>query len=149
MTPILSRVKIAFKAVRQVGPLPVLQSALYQMGLRKGYWRWRLPAPRLESLDEQFTLHFPLILPEKAQIENVAGSEKQEIIKEADEICSGKIRLFGGPLIPLLLTPKFAPLHWIAYETRKASYGTEDPKLTWAPGRFGWAITLARAYRLT
>ena len=149
MTPILSSVKIAVKAVRQIGPLPVLQAALYQMGLRSGYWRWRLPAPRLETLDEQFTLHFPLILPEKAQLENVAGTEKQEILKEADEICSGKIRLFGGQPIPLLLAPKYTPLHWTAYETRKASYGTEDLKLTWEPGRFGWAITLARAYSMT
>jgi len=79
---------------------------------------------------------------------------KAELLAEAEEILSGKFRMFGGEPreIRLLLA---APLqHWTAYEARpellQAAFAPEpDIKFLWEPARFGWAFVLGRAHHLT
>jgi len=66
---------------------------------------------------------------------------------EADEIVTGKVRLFGGEPVPMVLIPTSPLHHWTAYEGRKHSIG--DLKDIWEPARFGWVFTLGRAYWLT
>ena len=66
---------------------------------------------------------------------------------EADEIVTGKVRLFGSAPVPLELAPPTPLRHWTAYEGRAHDLG--DLKFIWEPARFGWAFTLGRAYWLT
>ncbi len=87
--------------------------------------------------------------PSREALTAVIGSGAPELLAEADEITHGKVRLFGGPLIPLNLVPAGGLRHWTDYETGRAPWGVEDVKFTWEPARFGWAVTLARAFQLT
>ena len=77
------------------------------------------------------------------------GWNEQSILAEAREICGGQVRLFGGALVPLRLTPQSPLRPWRDYETGRAAWGAEDVKFVWEPARFGWAVCLARAYRLS
>jgi hypothetical protein len=70
-------------------------------------------------------------------------------LSEAEEIASGQVRLFGGPPVPLNLSPTGVLKNWGAYENGEEVWGTEDPKFIWESARFGWAFTLARAYHST
>ena len=149
MPGLFSRVDVVFKAFSQLGPLQVTRAGLYRLGLKSGYWKWRTPTPKLVENGEAIELQHFLTLPDPTLLERLTAGSRSDILAEAEEIGSGNIRLFGGPPVPFDLTPKYTPLHWTYYETHRSSYGTDDPKLTWEPARFGWAITLARAYAVT
>jgi hypothetical protein len=71
------------------------------------------------------------------------------LLAEANEICAGEIRLFGGDPRSLQLTSKTPLEHWTRTSHQPVGGDTEDIKLVWEPGRFGWAVTLARAYHLS
>jgi hypothetical protein len=142
-------VTIPMKAVNQLGPLPVLQTAFYRLGLRSGYWRWRTPVLDWASQTRDTRLQFPLQPLQPGLMVAAAGENRLQILEQAEEICTGKVRLFGGPPVLLILIPHQTPQHWTAYERGKAQWGSDDPKLVWESARFGWAFLLARAYALT
>ena len=78
----------------------------------------------------------------------------KELIKEADEISTGKVRLFGADPVPLKLIFDQPLQHWTAYENDPSLYlplfgEIPDVKFLWEPARFSWAFTLGRAYHLT
>jgi hypothetical protein len=71
------------------------------------------------------------------------------LLREADEIVAGSVRLFGDEPVKLQLTFNDVLYHWTDYETGKASIPKtpfEDIKFLWEPARFGWAFILGRAY---
>jgi hypothetical protein len=148
MTPLYSRLGTAVKSVIQLGPVPVAQAAGYRLGLWSGYGRWKTPAPKPESLPDELSLHSPFKLPAAQELQSVKDWQEDDLLAEAGEICIGKIRMFGGPAVPFSLVPAGPLSHWTAYELGKSA-GQEDIKLVWEPARFGWAMTLARAYALT
>ena len=145
---------IAFKALTQLGPEPLALYALYQLGLRTGHYR--RAESRAAGISEQSKKLQPLLtLPEREDLERVLGGEgRAALLKEASEIAAGKIRLFGGEPAPLRLTFDEPLRHWTEYETGKAAIpysGTpaRDIKFIWEPARFGWALTLGRAFRVS
>ncbi len=154
------RLRIALKALSELGPGQVGLFALYQLGLRSGYFRWatshperwyfarnKLASPAPELLD---TSLFPL--PSREDIFAVIGEAGLQALRsEADEIVNGKARFFGGELVPLNLARDVPKVHWTEYELGRVEIGRldKDIKFIWEPGRFGWACTLARAYYLT
>ena len=147
MPALVSKVNTALKAIVQIGPLPTANAALYRLGLWSGYWRRKTPVPDPEWLPKELSLHFPFKLPEPAQFQSSPEWHDEKLIQEAEEICAGKVRLFGGPPVPLRLVPESPLSHWTAYERGKKVFD-EDIKIIWEPGRFGWAVTLARAYAI-
>lgn len=129
-----------------MGIIPIAQAGLYRLGLRAGYWRWLTPAPKHIEWPDQLSIDLPIKIPVAGEILRLAGSQTAGLLKEADEICSGHIRLFGSETAALNLNTGHTLAHWTAYESGRAGWGNEDPKLVWEPARFGWAIILARAF---
>jgi hypothetical protein len=151
----LASLSTAFQAARQLGFSQVFNYARYQIGLRSGYYRRITPQRKYAQLNTP--IRSPFRLPDQSRLEALLkgyqeGSEIDRIadlIAEADEIANGKIRLFGGPLVPLELKPPRNGLHWTAYEGKPSTWGVEDIKYVWEPARFGWVYPLGRAYYLT
>jgi hypothetical protein len=138
-------------ALRELGSRQLGLYAIYQLGLRTGYYRWATQAapdvdPGRVSLDW-------LPLPGRAALGGLLGEGGvDQALSQADEILAGRVRLFGGEPAPLELTLPGPLAHWT-----EASYGLPksdesdpvDVKFIWEPGRFGWAYTLGRAYHLS
>ena len=132
MNPIVK----AIKAIRELGLSKLWQYALYQVGLRSGYYRWG-------SANQHTGLtSIPGLLP-YARFPSIPDEQRTLVLEEADQIRQGKVRLFGGQPVPLNLEAGAAPQHWTILER---TIPAEDIKFIWEPGRFGWAVTLARAY---
>ncbi len=143
--------RIAAKALTQLGPGPLALYALYQLGLKTGHYR-REERQRLDDARQLTSLRPLLRLPARADVESTLGDEgRARLLQEASEILDGKVRLFGGEPVPLKLTFGAPLLHWSEYETGRAPIPYEDApiqdvKFLWEPARFGWAFTLGRAY---
>ena len=135
-------VQKSFKIIRTLGLKQTGNFIRYQLGLRSGYFKFRTPQGGVR-LSDQLSFH-PLPLPSEEEMIATLGNCKADLLAEADEICAGYIRLFGGQKTKLILNPNHASQHWSISGT-----GEMDPKLIWEPARFGWAIILARAFFIT
>jgi hypothetical protein len=132
----MRRLKVLFKAVRELGVTKLWHYACYRIGLISGHYR-RLTPPRRSNYSGAPGL------PPYAQFPEVSQAQRDFTLSIADEICGGEIRLFGGNPVPLNLNTGASDEHWT---TLVKSPPAEDIKFIWEPGRFSWAITLARAY---
>jgi hypothetical protein len=131
------------KTLRQLGFKQTGLYALYQLELKSGFLRW-LTVPPVQSTSANFRNSIPL--PDPTQLKEILGTKGLgSLFAEADEIVSGKMKLFGGFPVVLDLLPPSPVKHWTLYRDLRFS-DQEDIKFIWEPGRFGWAITLARAY---
>ncbi|HUH98831.1 MAG TPA: alginate lyase family protein [Anaerolineales bacterium] len=141
----------SIKSLFQLGLEPLALNAIYRAGLKTGYYK-RLGYHRVET-DGMSQALFPL--PGRAGLLSVLGPEgKASLISAADEIVSGRFRMFGGEGVPLQLTINELLQHWTDYETGRAPIPRSqipipDIKFLWEPARFGWAFTLGRAYHVT
>jgi hypothetical protein len=124
------------KAIRELGLMKLWYFVLYQIGLHSGHYRRVTPSRKDQYAGE------PGLVP-WVQFPPVSQAEQDLAVKEADEICRGMVRLFGGEPVPLNLAIGASSDHWTKLEKIPPE---EDIKLIWEPARFGWAITLARAY---
>mgnify|MGYP001027977494 CR=1 FL=1 len=131
--------KKSFKALQYLGIPKLWYYTLYQIGLRTGHYQ-RLTPHHHEGFTGEPGLspytHFPRI-PE---------TQKSLALADADAVLEGKAHLFGGQLVPLNLEAGASNRHWSLLERIPAAC---DLKFIWEPGRFGWAISLARAYALS
>lgn len=135
----MNGVKKYMKSARDLGLSKLGLYGLYKIGLFSGHYRRVLPSvrdyfdgvPALSGFDQ-----FPCV------------SEKQieQAINEADMVRRGIVRLFGGKESSLDLNAGASSKHWAVLETKPFD---GDIKVVWEPGRFGWALTLARAYAFT
>jgi hypothetical protein len=133
------------KAAWQLGPRLLAYYAWYAFKLRSGLLRRQTPAGGWRG--EAYSLR-RLVRPARPErIRQLLGRETKKLTAEADEILKGRVRLFGGEPRPLKLKPAQPLEHWTAY-TRSLP-GGGDIKPVWEVGRFGWAMTLARAYWLS
>lgn len=132
----MNLIEKSLKAIWQLGLPKLWFYTLYQVGLRTGHFRRATPSqpddyqgkPSLEPFNT-----FPTISQE--------GSE--QTLTHADEILQGSYRPFGGEPKALDLEAGASASHWSTLERTPPQ---NDIKWIWEPGRFGWAITLARAY---
>ncbi|HOM67552.1 MAG: Heparinase II/III-like protein [Chloroflexi bacterium ADurb.Bin120] len=124
------------KALRQLGFTKLWCFARYQVGLRSGHYRRATPSRREGDVG----------IPGLAPLEHFPQVSQEEInstLIVADEICRGRVRLFGGEPVPLILEAGASGEHWTVLERTPLK---EDIKLIWEPARFGWGITLVRAF---
>ena len=146
--------RVATKALTQLGPQPLVLYALYQLGVRSGHYR-RLESKQLEEARQFASLHPLLKLPARSELVMTLGERGREsLLRDAGEIVDGKVRLFGGEPLPLKLTLGEPLHHWTEYETGRAEIPyadlpARDVKFIWEPARFGWALTLGRAYHVS
>lgn len=151
MSSYYKKVLTVSKAIRLLGFRATFNYARYRTGLITGYYRRAVPGAqaykpfRLSNLGK-----IPIFIPSPSSLHSsVQEKEKWLLIKEADEIASGRVRLFGGEAVPLKLIPPQPLHHWTEYELGRRDWGVEDVKYLWEPARFGWAFTLGRAYILS
>jgi len=126
----------ATKIIRDLGFTKLWYYASYQWGLRTGAIRRATPNQRSNYAGA------PSLLPYRA-FPKITPTEVANVLKEADEIRHGQVRLFGGPHLPLNLDAGASKQHWALLTSINPG---KDIKMIWEPGRFGWGITLARAY---
>ncbi len=148
-----SRIWIGVKALRQLGLSQVGLYGLYQLGLGTGHYHRTLDAvlSHLQAIDDPayYRLHPCMSLPDRHTLVDLLGSELPTLYAQADEVVDGKVRLFGGQPVPLLLALPQPLDYWTKYEGGDNRLAGQDIKFTWEPARFGWACTLARAYYLS
>jgi hypothetical protein len=143
----LRRVLILPKAYRYLGPKAIALYARYQLRLRSGILRVQSPAFRLSEGNEEFGLSAVVTPASRDEIELCIRENRSFLVSLAAEILSKQVRLFGGERAQLELIPPQPLKHWTVYYDGLPDGG--DIKPTWEIGRFGWAVTLARAYRIT
>jgi hypothetical protein len=146
----LTRLDLNRKALRDLGFQQVRLYAAYRIGLRSGAVR-RREANLLGALRSAgpATIASPLQLPDPQGILSLLPDRSRAAIAGAEEILGGQVRLFGGPPIPLQLAYPGPLSHWSTYEGMARTPDGRDIKWIWESGRFGWALTLARAFHLT
>ena len=140
--------RLVSKAGMELGLQPLALYAHYQLGLRSGYLQWKTPVGKADPSPLPILKPF-LMLPPPGEIAERLGTRIGQLLTEAEEIAGGKVRLFGGEPQPLQLIPDGPLVHWTDYEKGRRSWGAEDVKFIWEPGRFGWAYTLVRAHHLS
>jgi hypothetical protein len=144
MNSLFKKLLYAFKAFHQLGWKQTTLYAWYRLLLLSGWLK--IISPKTLPTTLRITpLDIPL--PSKETLKEVLGLSIKKLYQEADEIIAGKVRLFGNEPVLLNLTPKPPLEHWTAYHSPQ--FDGQDIKLTWEPGRFGWAAVLARAYYLS
>lgn len=138
--------KTWIKALTQLGFRQTSLYLWYLCELKSGYLRWKTKAP-IKPKKVFFQPSFQLPKPE--QLSFVLGSAGlASLYAEANEIVAGKVKLFGGESVKLDLVPPSPKKHWTLYRDMQQG-DHQDIKFIWEPARFGWAITLARAYFLS
>jgi hypothetical protein len=143
----MNQISIYFKSLRELGPKSLALYAVYKFGLATGHYRRLTQRPSQAGV---WPLNPVLLLPCRNELLKVLGQDGQtQLLAEADEIVEGKVRLFGGDAVPLLLSFEGKLAHWTDYEKGIVPYPCSeygDVKFIWEPARFGWAFTLGRAY---
>jgi hypothetical protein len=146
-----NQLSVGIRALQELGARQLWHYIWYQLQLHSGILRWKTGPSRLETTRPPYTFsNRPLFsLPDRQQLLSLLDSKAAiELTQHADEILAGQERLFGGEPVRLGLEPLPPLLHWTTYEINQESQGPIDPKQIWEPGRFGWAITLARSFYL-
>lgn len=136
--------------LRRLGLRNVIRVGAYRAASRIGVWR--LITPVGQGWSE------PLFsAPEWTgePIPALAEGAREALVAEADEIVSGRLRLYSGEAVPVGDPPRW---HVSAYDGSNAAdpavhwsrvRTTGDIKDIWEPSRFAWAPVLARAWRAT
>lgn len=133
----------------------MLQLAWYRAGLQAAAYARQERKTLAELRACKWVLAPVFVLPRAAELRRVcAGKYRLELLRDASQIMSGRVRLFGGSPTRLHLRFLAALMHWSHYELKPSSIPwrkdqQRDLKYVWEPARFGWAFTLGRAYRMT
>jgi len=135
MNPIVK----SFKAIRDLGLPKIWYYTVYQVGLRTGHYRRVLPSKGSKYEGQPG-------LPPYKKYPEITPEQREHALAAAEEVLQGQTRLFGGDPTPLDLDAGASDQHWslLAQEPPK-----QDIKFIWEPARFGWAVTLARAYAIS
>jgi hypothetical protein len=155
----ISKLFTLIKAFRDLGPTQISLYSRYRLGIITGYLHWMTPvgASRetwykpsvLYERQPPLSPKFIFSTPTEEELTTIIGSELPQLLAEANEIISGKVRIFGGSPTPLELNLPFQLKHWIDYEKGHTIPNISDIKLIWEQGRFGWVYLLGRAYSIT
>jgi len=149
------RLQTLIKTLLQVGPGSLALYALYRAGLLFGHYR-RLDRRLLSAASRATVPLKPVFaLPARAALAAaLSPAARLAVPRDASAVVQGKVRLFGGSLMPLRLGRKQHLRHWTSYETDGSLLKKWDPphsdvKFLWESARFGWAFILGRAFHLT
>jgi hypothetical protein len=146
-----SRALTAVKFFLQFGLRPLALYGLYKWGLFTGHYKRLTPAISISPTLNSFSL---FALPNRDQFLQILGEDgKAALLKQADEIVSGKIMIFDESTL-LDFRHGQSLVHWTAYERdhkllSSFNFPHNDIKYLWEPARFGFAFILGRAYHLT
>ncbi|MBK8822796.1 MAG: alginate lyase family protein [Anaerolineales bacterium] len=146
-----SKILTGLKFLRQLGLRPLALFALYKFGLKIGHYKRVTPVTPASLIPNSYSL---FTLPNRDHLAQVLSENgKAILLKEANEIVNGEIRIFGEK-IPLDFTITQPLQHWTAYESNHKLLSSfiflhNDIKYLWEPARFAFAFTLGRAYHLT
>lgn len=127
------------KTLCQLGVARTGLYALYRLGLVSGHYR-RVTPPRQEA-----HAYSPGLPPIK-RFPVVSDREQAHAAAEAEVVLNGQMPYFGGSVHDINLAAGQSAKHWSILERQPPD---TDIKWIWEPGRFGWAICLARAYAFT
>ncbi len=131
--------------------MQVANYAIYQVQLESSYLaRQTRAGSKAADLEAEAYGLSPLVRPPEREhlLELLGEAGAADLNKEAEEICSGKVRLFAGEPVLLNLGPARSDIYWTELERWQGEEPGFDLKLVWEPGRFGWAFSLARAYQI-
>ena len=126
----------SLKALRYLGLRKVWRYTLYRIGLQTGHYRRLTPSDR-DAYQGQPAL------PPITSFPAISEEQLTSTLHRANEILQGRYRPFNGDPADLDLQAGASDQHWSILE---GSPPEKDIKWLWEPGRFGWAVTLARAY---
>jgi len=132
----MNPIKKAFKAIQYLGLPKIWFYTLYRLGLFTGHFRRQTPTKMAFFSGEPGLLSF-------TAFPQINKTHLDKLLSEADQIRNGIVTIFGGHHILLDLSLGSSNKHWTELEKIPAE---KDIKFIWEPARFGWAITLARAY---
>ncbi len=132
----MNKVTKFFKAIKTLGFSKLWYYLVYQLGLRTGHYRRATPSRKADFGGQ------PAVKPFQ-KFPKLSENQKKLVLAYADEIMGGSVRLFGGQPIPVDLSQGSSSKHWSALDTLLPN---QDIKFIWEPARFGWAVTLARAF---
>lgn len=137
--------RLLLQAGRELGFRPLWFNALYRLGLKTGYWLLRTPHQVSNlSLDiRNLFTHFVIKLPEQQELSILIPGENSHLLQLADEICNGKVRLYGSVETAIQLEPPFANLHWSRISEQMLPCDIKD---IWEMARFSWSFALLRAF---
>jgi len=139
------KIFFAWLAIKELGFTQVGLFALYRLLVTSGYYRWRTPISTRMNKPVKSCFQPVFTIPTREELLMLIGERSEGIVSEADEIIAGQVRLFGGRLRPLNISPNESRQHW----SRSKPLPDQDIKLIWEPARFGWVFTLGRAFVLT
>ncbi len=130
-----SKFLIGIKYLFQLGLRPLALYALYKFGLLTGHYKRLTPIFDDRNSNIELPNIVPLFsLPNRDQLSQILGEEgKANLLKEADEIVNGKVRIFGEPVL-LQFTFEKPLSHWTEYETHKTPL-PDSPHLHRTQGR--------------
>lgn len=146
------RFRLALRAVRELGLTPLVSYGWYQLGIRSGLTEKVSHASLQQAMRDIRGAHFQPIfeLPASHELISVLGDQVQSLLDEAEEICAGKVRLFGSQPVDLDYRQSSSEL-WFTRVERSLMDEKNPPvdmKFFWEPARFGWVYPLGRAYRV-
>lgn len=145
MVRFLSHLRFLIVASRELGFQPLLLNALYRLGIKTGYWALRTPSqvPPLPFDSNELFAHFAFKLPGQKELSSFIPDESSDLLRTAEEICNGKVRLYGNSLTSIQLVPPLNNQHWSKISEENFS---QDIKDIWEMARFSWSFALLRAY---
>lgn len=146
----LKKLRLALRAVRELGVAQLANYAGYQIGIRSGFTERASRIALKRALQGNRAVRFQsLFNPPSAQLLLAAiGDEIQGLVAEAEDICEGKVRIFGSQVVELDAGQGKSDL-WFTRLERSLAHSERtdlDLKFVWEPARFGWVYPLARAY---
>jgi len=132
----LTPIKKSLKAISQLGLKQIWFYTLYRVGLQTGHYR-RVTPSQPASYEGK-----PALAP-YASFPRHSPEQLEQALALAGEVREGQYRPFGGEPKALNLQAGSSDLHWSQLELTTPDW---DIKFIWEPGRFSWALALARAY---
>ncbi len=138
------RLATFLKTMTQLPAEELFYLANYRLGLRSG----KIDQAVRQAVQGSPAGSFRNPWPEpggKLHLGLFLGSDAQ-VLSHAEEILSGMTRRYGGAPTALRLEAPLPLRSWQAYGDTLEG---EDIKDYWEDARFGWAVPLARAYRLS
>lgn len=149
------QLSIGWKASGELGFQRLVLYALYQLGIKFGWFRCRLqPDRKTKTSQKPVSLLQPVIsVPPAGELASLLEQEGlADLHAEAEELVRGQVRLFGGEPVALNLVPTDPLHHWTRFKDDRTAGSTkpqEDIRWKWEHARFGWAFCLGRAYHVS